>query len=58
MKTHCSYVNDKGQLVTVKIPRDATPYNGPMLCGWRHYDCNGSGYDMYQDSWGRPVGPQ
>lgn len=50
-----TYTNKAGNLVTRKVPKSATHWNGPLNCLWRTYDCNGRGQDMYQDSWGRPV---
>lgn len=48
-----TYINEKGKVVTRKIPRSATNWNGPLNCIWNRYDANGTGFDLFQDSWGR-----
>ena len=35
-----------------------TPHNGPYLPIWNRYDANGTGLDMFQDTWGRLVKPE
>lgn len=44
-----------GKVISVRVPKDATPTNGPLIPLWDEYDALGRPSRMVQDSWGRAV---